>query len=115
MLRQVWGEFLFLEIENQVQGQVSGLLCTLGTCRGTGPWLPERASQGGTDLEGQERWCEGGQEHEVGTLAVEEEALGPVCHVGGLSHYWVLSSEGFEGLFEPLAAALNPDSCVFIC
>ena len=87
----------------------------MGKGGGTRAWLPERASQGGNDLEGQERQCEGGQEHEVGTRAVEEEALEPVCRVGGLSQYWVLSSEGFEGLFEPLAAALNPDSCVCIC
>ena len=41
--------------------------------------MPERASQGGNDLQGQKRQCKGGKEHEVGTCAVEEEALELVC------------------------------------
>lgn len=38
---------------------VSGLLCLLGKGDGTGAWLPERASRGGNDLEGQGRQCGG--------------------------------------------------------
>ena len=64
-------------MENQGQDQVSGLLFTLGKGGDTGAWLPERASLGGNDSEGQERWCEGGKEHEVDTHGVEEEALEP--------------------------------------
>lgn len=81
---------------------ISGFLCLLGKADGTGAWLPERASRGGNDLEGQGRQC-GGRKGAWGGHTWCW-GRGPGAGLLGVRFEPLLAFEGFEGPFKPAAS-----------